>query len=114
MSVEIISTLIFLVFIVAVLMVDLMLVGRKVHVISTREALIWSIIWITMGMSFYFVLFYYGHLLHGIDSIDKLKEIAEIYNPYLIFKTSSFDEMLLEYNRSQAINYISEIGRAHV
>lgn len=107
MSVEIISTLIFLVFIVAVLMVDLMLVGRKVHVISTREALIWSIIWITMGMSFYFVLFYYGHLLHGIDSIDKLKEIAEIYNPYLIFKTSSFDEMLLEYNRSQAINYIS-------
>ena len=107
MSVEIISTLIFLVFIVAVLMVDLVLVGRKVHVISTREALIWSIIWISMGISFYFVLYYYGHLLHGIDSIEKLKEIAEKYNPYLIFKTSGFDEMLLEYKRSQAINYIS-------
>jgi tellurite resistance protein TerC len=107
MSIEIISTSIFLIFIVAVLMVDLVLVGRKVHVISTREALIWSIIWISMGMAFYFVLFYFGHLLHGIDSMEKLMEIAGKYNPYLEFKTSGFEDMLNEYKKSQAINYIS-------
>ena len=88
-------------------MVDLIFVGRKVHIISTKEALIWSIIWITLGISFYFVLFYFGELLHGIDSLDKLREIATKYNPYLEFKTSGFDEMLVEYKKSQAINYIS-------
>jgi len=107
MSIEVISTLIFLVFIVAVLMVDLVFIGRKVHVISTKEAAIWSVIWISMGISFYFVLYYFGHLLHGIDSMEKLLAIAEKYNPYLEFKSTGFEEMLLEYKKSQAINYIS-------
>ena len=88
-------------------MIDLVFVGRKVHVISTKEALIWSIIWISMGISFYFVLFYFGDLLHGIDSIEKLQEIVGKYNPYLNFKPSDFEGMFREYNKSQAINYIS-------
>jgi len=107
MSIEAISMLVFLVFIIAVLMVDLVFVGRKVHVISTKEALIWSIIWISLGIGFYLVLYHFGHILHGIDSIDKLKEVANQYNPYLEFKSTGYEEMLLEYKRSQAINYIS-------
>jgi tellurite resistance protein TerC len=107
MSIEVLSMLVFLVFIVAVLMVDLVFVGRKVHVISTKEATIWSIIWISLGIGFYFVLFHFGHILHGIDSIEKLKDIATQYNPYLEFKSTIYEEMLLEYKRSQAINYIS-------
>ena len=104
---EVISTLIFLVFITAVLLVDLLLIGRKVHIISMREATIWSIIWITLGLSFYFVLLYFGHLLHGIESLERLQEIAGRFNPYLEFKTGTFEEMLKEYQKSQAINYIS-------
>ncbi len=107
MNIEIISTFIFLTFIVAVLMIDLVFVGRKVHVISTKEAAIWSVIWISLGISFYLVLYYFGHLLHGIDSMEKLLEVAGKYNPYLEFKSTGFDEMLLEYKKSQAINYIS-------
>jgi len=107
MSTEAISTLVFLLFIMVVLLVDLVLVGRKVHVISAKEAAIWSIIWISLGISFYFFLYHFGHILHGIDSIEKLKEVAGHYNPYLEFKSTVFEEMLLEYKRSQAINYIS-------
>ncbi len=107
MGIEIISTTVFLVFIIVILMVDLVLVGRNVHVISTREALVWSIIWITLGISFYLVLYYFGHILHGINSEEKLLEIANKYNPYLQFKTSGYENMLLEYKKSQAINYIS-------
>ncbi len=88
-------------------MVDLVLVGRKVHVISTKEALVWSVIWISLGIGFYLVLYHFGHILHGIDSIEKLKEVANLYNPYLEFKSTGYEEMLLEYKRSQAINYIS-------
>jgi tellurite resistance protein TerC len=107
MNIEIVSTLVFLVFITAVLMVDLLLVGRKVHVVSMREATVWSIIWISLGLAFYFVLFYFGHLLHGIETIERLNEVAAKYNPYLEFKTNTFETMLVEYRKSQAINYIS-------
>ncbi|MDR2911614.1 MAG: TerC/Alx family metal homeostasis membrane protein [Bacteroidales bacterium] len=107
MSIEIISTAIFLIFIIAVLLIDLLFIGRKVHIISIREAVVWSIVWITLGLSFYFVLLYLGHLLHGIDSLERLQEIAGKYNPYLEFKTDTFEEMLKEYRKSQAVNYIS-------
>ena len=107
MSKEIIVVAIFLVFIVAILMVDLVFIGRKTHVISSKEALIWSFVWISLGLSFYFVLLHFGHLLHGIESMDNLQEIVAKYNPYLQFKTNSFDSMLVEYKKSQAINYVS-------
>ena len=60
-----------------------------------------------LGISFYFVLFYLGDLLHGIDSLEKLKEVVGKYNPYLNFKSEEFEGMLRKYNKSQAINYIS-------
>lgn len=107
MSTEVFTTILFLVFITAVLLIDLLLVGRKAHVISSREALIWSVIWITMGLSFYFILRYFSHILHGIDTPEKLDSIVKLYNPYLQFKTSTFVEMLEEYKKSQAVNYLS-------
>ncbi len=107
MNIEVISLVVFLIFIVGVLMIDLVLVGRNVHVISTKEALVWSIIWISMGISFYLVLYYFGHILHGITTKEKLLEIAQLYNPYLEFKTQTYEEMLREYKHAQAINYLS-------
>ncbi|MBN2775539.1 MAG: TerC/Alx family metal homeostasis membrane protein [Prolixibacteraceae bacterium] len=107
MSLEIISTVGFLVFITIVLLIDLLLVGRKVHVISSKEALIWSAVWIALGLSFYLVIRYFGHILHGIDSPEKLEEVVKHYNPYLQFKTSGFSNMLEEYKKSQAVNYLS-------
>lgn len=107
MNVETFSILGFLLFIVLVLLLDLLVIGRKVHVISTREALIWSVVWIAMGLSFYFIILYFGQFLHGIETKEKLLEIASRYNPYLKFKSSGFPEMLSEYNGSQAINYLS-------
>ncbi len=107
MKTEIVYLLVFLIFITLILMIDLLLVGRKSHVISSKEAFIWSGIWISLGLLFYFVLRNFGDLLHNIDSIEKLKEIVSHYNPYLIFNSSTFPEMLEEYKQSQAINYLS-------
>ncbi len=107
MSAEIISIIVFLVFVIALLLVDLLLIGRTVHVISMKEATIWSIFWISIGMAFYFVILYFSHLLHGIETKEELLEIANKYNPYLKFQSSTFSEMLHEYRKSQAINYIS-------
>lgn len=107
MGIEVISMAAFLMFIIGVLMIDLVFVGRKVHIISAKEAVVWSVVWISLGLAFYFVLLYFGHLLHGITTPAKLKQITALYNPYLEFKTNTFEQMLAEYRKSQAINYLS-------
>jgi len=107
MSLEVLSITGFLVFITIVLLIDLLLVGRKAHVISSKEALVWSVIWIALGLSFYFVIRYFGHILHGIDTPEKLAEVINHYNPYTQFKSQVFSEMLVEYKKSQAVNYLS-------
>ena len=107
MSIETISILVFLVFIIGILMFDLLFVGRKVHIISTREALVWTSIWVTLSILFYFVIYHFGHIIHGIDSKESLLEMVKKYNPYLEFKSTEFAQMLIEYNKSQALNYLS-------
>ncbi len=107
MSIEPFYVIAFLLFIFMILFLDLLVIGRKVHVMSAREALIWSFVWISLGLSFYFVILNFGEKLHGIDSIEKLREIVGKYYPYLEFKSSVYTEMLAEFKRSQAINYLS-------
>ena len=97
----------FILFIIFILFIDLLLVGRKTHVIHAREALIWSGVWIALSLGFYFMLRHFGHLLHGIDSPERLQEIVARYSPELRFSTTGFEEMLREYRQHMAINYLS-------
>ena len=107
MRIETLSLFGFILFILIILLLDLLVIGRKAHTVSVRESMIWTAIWIVLGVSFYFAIRYYGHLLHGIDSKEKLGEIARQYNPYLKFKSSGFSGMLEEYKKSQALTYLS-------
>ncbi len=75
----------FLIFIVALLIVDLKLVMRKPHKINTREAAIYSACWITLGMSFTFVIWIWmGD-----------KAASQYITGYLIEKSLSIDNVFL-------------------
>ncbi len=59
----------FVVFILALLALDLGVFHRKVHVVSTREALTWSAIWISLGLAFVgFVYLGYEHHWLGMGT----------------------------------------------
>ena len=65
----------FIVFILLLLALDLGVFHRKAHVVRVKEALVWSAIWITMGLSFSaFVYFgYENHWLglgNTVDAVD--------------------------------------------
>ena len=107
MSTEFLLMTGFILFIVFILLFDLLLVGRNTHIIHAREALIWSGVWIALALGFYFVLGHFGHLLHGIETPERLQEIVARYSPELRFTTTGFEEMLQEYRRHMAINYLS-------
>ena len=42
----------FVAFIVGMLAVDLLVFHKEAHAVSTREAAIWSVVWVTLGLSF--------------------------------------------------------------
>ena len=97
----------FLVLIISVLMIDLLLVGRKSHVVSTREALGWTSVWVTLALGFYVFLRFYGHMLHGIQTQDELLAVVKEYAPELRFKTSDFQSMLAEYRNNMSMAYLA-------
>jgi tellurite resistance protein TerC len=97
----------FLIGILALLLFDLLIVGRNSHVVKPREAMIWSFVWVSLAFLFYFVLAKYGHLLHNIDTPQKLAEVTDKYNPDLRFVSSGFEDMLKEYRLNMGINYLT-------
>jgi tellurite resistance protein TerC len=65
----------FLAFVVLMLALDLGVFHRKAHVVSMREALAWSAVWVALGLAFSVVI-YFGYERHwfgmgaAVDAID--------------------------------------------
>lgn len=97
----------FLILITMVLMIDLLVVGRNSHVVSTKEALAWSSVWFALSMGFYVFLRFYGHLLHGIETPEKLTEVVRLYAPELHFKGTDYSQMVDLYRQHMSMSYLA-------
>ncbi len=76
---------VFNIFILALLALDLGVVNRKSHVISLREALVWSVIWIVVAFLFnVFVYFWHGS-----------QPATEFLAGYLIERSLSVDNLFV-------------------
>jgi len=107
MSGEIIFIIAFIIFVIAVLLLDLLVIGRKSHEVSVKEAAIWSAIWIFLSLSFALFLWFNGEMVHGIENFEELKIISQKYSPFLVLDNSSFENSLTLYRNNSAINYLS-------
>jgi tellurite resistance protein TerC len=97
----------FLVLIVAMLLADLLWVGRNAHIVGPGEALRWSCVWIGMALCFYVFLHFWGHLLHGITTPEHLAEVTEKYFPGVKYRSTDFAGMLAEYRHNLSVVYLS-------
>lgn len=88
-------------FIIAMLIVDFALVHRNPHVISLKEALGWSIFWITLALIFNIGVYYTrgtedaldflaGYLIEKSLSVDNLFIFLVIFNYFKVPKTSMY------------------------
>lgn len=99
--------IVFVVFIVAVLLLDLLLVGRKSHEVSIKEAAIWSSIWIALALVFAVFLHFSAEIIHGIQSFDDLKQIVQKYDHFLNLDENSYENSLSLYRKNVVVNYLS-------
>lgn len=65
----------FLVFIVAMLAIDLGLFSNPAKPVSTKHALVMSAVWITLALGFYGLILAFGDKLHGIKTFGQLQAI---------------------------------------
>ncbi|HAM98624.1 MAG TPA: hypothetical protein DCQ26_08425 [Marinilabiliales bacterium] len=97
----------FLIFVVSVLLLDLLVIGRKSHMVSFKEAAGWTLVWITFALAFGVFLFFHGEKMHGIHSLDDLIRVASNYTPHLNLSGLGFEEALTMYRKTMAIDYLS-------
>jgi len=98
----------FVIIIVSVLLIDLLFVGRDSHVLSLKEALLWTSLWISLALSFYLFILYFGDRLHGIDSFNKLLEVSKKYSPELALSDLDFTSAMGVYLSDLAMKYLSK------
>lgn len=101
----------FIGFIVGTLLLDLGVFSRKSHVVSFREAAIWSCIWVTFAIIFYFVLKSYGHYIHGIQTFDDLEIVVNKYvddvGNLSYYKADDPERSIQSYRENMALEFIT-------
>lgn len=84
----------FFIFILAMLAIDIFLLGgKKAHRVSTRESLSWVIVWIALALMFNFLLWRY--LTHSVGSVIANQKAFEFFTGYLIELSLSIDNMFI-------------------
>ena len=66
----------FVIFIAAILVLDMLVIDRKAHVVSIKEAGSWTAVWIILALAFAVFIYFHGDMVHGIENFDDLKLIA--------------------------------------
>ena len=97
----------FIVFIVAILLVDMLAIDRKAHVVSIKEAGIWTGVWIILALGFSVFLWFHGDMVHGIHDFNDLQAVATRYASHLQLNPDDFEGSLHQYRKYMTIAYIS-------
>ena len=107
MTNESIFLLSFIAFIIIILALDLGLLNKKSDTVSMKQAGLMSFFVVALSMCFYFVLTNYGHLLHGIDSIEKLQYVISKHHHPVKIIPGDLGSSLYLYNQNLGLEYLT-------
>ena len=107
MTNEIVFLLGFLVFIVFIFALDLGLLNKKSDVVSMKQAGLMSICVVALSMCFYLLLITYGHLLHGINSMEKLQQVISSHHHPVKIIPGDLESSIQLYNQNLGLEYLT-------
>lgn len=86
--------LVFLIFVTAMLALDIFLLsGKKAHRVSTKESLVWTLVWFALALVFNLLLWFY--LIHTADAAIAHEKALEFLTGYLLEKSLSVDNVFV-------------------
>ncbi len=104
---EILFFVIFLAFISIILVIDLGVFHKKSHIVSFKESLFWTILWVSFALGFYLLIITHGELIHGIKNLDELSHIIQIYKHPVDISGQSYENALKLYERNLGLEYLT-------
>ncbi|MCY7360138.1 MAG: TerC/Alx family metal homeostasis membrane protein [Rudanella sp.] len=95
-------------FVMVVMALDLgVFTKQKSHVVSFKEAAIWSAIWVGLSIAFYFFIQNFGYLVHGIRDFTRLQEVRDKYADHVQLIPGNFEQSLHLFQNNMALEYIT-------
>lgn len=98
----------FILFIAAILALDLGIFDRKSHEVRFREALVWTFVWVSFAIGFYFLIVFFGNKIHGIETKDEIvAQVAKFSHAIQIPDSSTDKQALAMYNQNLGLEYLT-------
>ena len=97
----------YILFIIIMLSLDLGLFNRKAHTVGMREAIWMSLFWVGLGVSAYYFFRYFGHLVHGLDTLEELQTRITFYRHPIDIAGLNYDDARDLYNKNLSLEYIT-------
>ena len=106
-STETIFFIIFIAVIVAILLIDMLVIDRKAHEVSIKEAGAWTAVWVALAFCFAGFLWMHGDMVHGIENMGDLQQVTQRYASHLNLDTNDYEGGLALYRHNMSITYLS-------
>ncbi|MCX6244885.1 MAG: TerC/Alx family metal homeostasis membrane protein [Bacteroidetes bacterium] len=104
---EIIVFFAFILFIILMLALDLGVFNKKSHAPSFREALGWTILWVSLAIIFYLLLRFFGYELHTIRDKADIQSLINLYHHPINITGSDLPAAITEYNRNLSLEFLT-------
>jgi len=99
----------FLVFILLMLALDLGVFSKSSHTISFKEAVAWSVVWVSLALAFFVFLRYEGHLIYNPQNLEEIVNRVDIEDRGVLALSpdKSFEENLQIYRNYISVEFIT-------
>jgi tellurite resistance protein TerC len=87
--------ILFNVFVLAMLALDLGVFHRRKHVVAFREAIGWTVLWISLAGVFAVLIYHFGHVMTGRYTRPNAELSLEFVTGYLIEESLSVDNLFV-------------------
>jgi len=97
----------FLLFIVLMLFIDIGIFNKEAKEVSFKNALMWTIIWVSLALIFWAVIYFFGDKIHDPQNIEELKLLIARYNHPIDVSSNNFNTLIVDYRRNLSLEYIT-------
>jgi tellurite resistance protein TerC len=87
--------ILFLLFVVCMLGLDLGVLNRKVQIVTLRGAVAWTVLWVALAAGFAVLLFFHGHRMTGDPAGANRRLSLEFVTGYLVEESLSVDNLFV-------------------
>ncbi|MCF6172162.1 MAG: TerC/Alx family metal homeostasis membrane protein [Bacteroidales bacterium] len=96
----------FLVLVLFLLFLDIGVFNKKSHEVSFREALGYTVLWVSLALVFWGLIYFFGDKIHAPQNLEELQVLVERYS-HPIHLTDNFEESLGIYRRNLGLEFIT-------